>query len=80
MHEKAATYMVIYFGSPVGRYPTFHTLTSVGWKSAFCVLNDVLAFSCNSEIVAGNRSLRNERIGIVTNNRATSLSAEMLHL
>ena len=41
LHEKAKTYRKvsrnlaasgIYFGSPFGRYPTFHTLTSVGRK------------------------------------------------
>ena len=40
----------IYFGSPVGRYPTFHTLTSVGWKKSFSVwLKHGTAFSCCSE-------------------------------
>ena len=28
-------HLAIYFGSPFGRYPTFHTLTSVGRKKAF---------------------------------------------
>ena len=25
-------HLAVYFGSPFGRYPTFHTLTSVGQK------------------------------------------------
>ena len=42
LHEKAETFfshtestVYIYFGSPFGYYPTFHTLTSVGRKHYF---------------------------------------------
>ena len=31
-------YLAIYVGSPFGRYPTFHTLTSVVWKKLFSIL------------------------------------------
>ena len=42
----------IYFGSPFGRYPTFHTLTSVGRKKVLSVYEkNVSAFSCNSEVL-----------------------------
>ena len=33
-------------GSPFGRYPAFHTLTSVGRKKLFSMSRNVAAFSC----------------------------------
>ena len=33
-------HLTIHFGSPFGRYPTFHTLTSVGRKKAFSMLKE----------------------------------------
>ena len=33
-------HLAIYFGSPFGRFPTFHTLTSVGRKQFSVCLNN----------------------------------------
>ena len=45
-------HLAINFGSPFGRYPTFHTLTSVGRKKGFSVwLKHGTAFSCCSEVL-----------------------------
>ena len=41
---------VFNFGSPFGRYPTFHTLTSVGRKKLSVCQKNVSAFSCYSEV------------------------------
>ena len=43
-------HLAIYFGSPFSRYPTFHTLMSVGRKKLSVCLKNVPAFSCCSEI------------------------------
>ena len=43
-------HLAIYFGSPFGRYPTFHTLTSVGRKKLSVCQKNVSAFSCYSEV------------------------------
>ena len=42
---------LIYFGSPFGRYPTFHTLTSIRRKSFSVCLKHGAAFSCCSELL-----------------------------
>ena len=46
----------IYFGSPFSRYPTFHTLTSVGRKKCFQYVKRMFPlFLCNSEILQYQR-------------------------
>ena len=37
-------HVAIDFGSPFGRYPTFHILTSVGWRKAFIMSKSLLPF------------------------------------
>ena len=44
-------HLAIYFGSPFGRYPTFHTLTTVGRKKLFSMSKNGTAFSCCSEVL-----------------------------
>ena len=44
--------LAIYFGSPFGHYPMFHTLTSAGRKKLSVYLKNVAAFSCFSDIFA----------------------------
>ena len=36
--RRVYTHLVRYFGSPFGRYPTFHTLTSVGGRKLVSML------------------------------------------
>ena len=48
-HSSEYETSAINFGSPFGRYPTFHTLTSVGRKKSLSVwLKHGTAFSCCS--------------------------------
>ena len=44
--------LALYVGSTFNHYSTFHTLTSVGRKSAFSILKNVPALSYNSEVFA----------------------------
>ena len=44
-------HLAIYFGSPFGRYPTFHTLTSVTRKYLFSMLKDATVFLCCSKVL-----------------------------
>jgi len=37
-------HLAIYFGSPFGRSPTFHTLTSVGWQKLFSMSENAATF------------------------------------
>ena len=43
-------YLAIYFSSPFGRYPTFHTLASVGRKEVSVCLKIVSAVSVPKQI------------------------------
>ena len=43
--------MAIYFGSPFGRYPTFHTLDERRMKKAFSMLKGRFRFSSYSEVL-----------------------------
>ena len=44
-------HLAIYFGSPFSRYPTFHTLMSVGRKKLLVCLKHGAAFSCYSDVL-----------------------------
>ena len=49
-------HLAIHFGSPFGRYPTFHTLTNFGRKKTFqYVLNMAPLFSAIVKFCSTNR-------------------------